>query len=104
MSRIIVSTNSNATSGDVGKLMIFTNSVTYTFTLNGGYPGKRFEFFNSSGSTAVIKFADQVKINTQTAGGSGLSITLAPDEHILVMGIDTDEYVAWLSNSVSVAP
>lgn len=99
-----ISTSRDVLGSDVGRLLNFTDNVTFTFiTGTTNFTGKRFEFFNSDSSAATIKFAENVVINGQVAGPTGLSITLAPERHVTVMGIDNEVYIAWFSDPVTLS-
>jgi hypothetical protein len=90
-------TSQAATAGDAGKMFILTGSETLIFN-NVNLTGRRFEFFNFSGVDRYITFGAATVVN----GSSSVEDIIVPDDsHVVVMGIGSGQYVAWVSNGVT---
>jgi hypothetical protein len=91
-------TSQAATAGDAGKMFILTGSETLVFN-NVNLTGRRFEFFNYTGSAKTIQFGSGTTVN----GASSATISVSASGHVVVMGIGAGGYIAWFSAASSPA-
>jgi hypothetical protein len=86
-----------ATVDDAGKMFILTGTEKLIFN-NVNLTGRRFEFFNFSGVDRYITFGAATVVN----GNSSVEDIIVPVKaHVVVMGIGTGQYLAWVSNGVT---
>jgi hypothetical protein len=92
-------TDQEATAGDAGKMFILTGSESLDFAAEN-LTGRRFEFFNMSGTSQNVDFLAGTTVN----GVSGATLIALPNRtHAVVMGIGNGEYIAWFSKDSSPA-
>jgi hypothetical protein len=61
--------------------------------------GARFEIFNNTGSSRVISFINNAKVNGVANG----SISIPANSHVVVMGFAAGDYIAWI-DTIPTAP
>jgi hypothetical protein len=85
-------TTQAATAGDAGRMYILTGTETLIFN-NVNLTGRRFEFFNNTGSAKTIEFGSGTTVN----GAFSATINVPARGHVVVMGIGAGDYIAWFS-------
>ena len=102
MSRTVVTSSRTITSSDVGELLRVTGASPVVLDIpnsSGVAIGKRIEIVNqlTSGSLTIV-WGNGSTINGDVSGG-GKTITLGAYEHLTLMVIDSDSWIAWVSSA-----
>jgi hypothetical protein len=83
---------------DAGKLSIITSLNYPVFTTAENHGGFRFEFYNSSSQPAPIYFISATVNGNQITASN---ITVAAHQHVVVIGIGYNDYLAYVDTVAS---